>query len=55
MRIHSQINCFILALQFKGDITELEELRELKEDVTRQQQAQATLIQSQARPVADNQ
>jgi hypothetical protein len=42
------------SLQFKGDITELEELRELKEDVTRQQQAQATLIQSQACNVEGN-
>jgi hypothetical protein len=33
--------------QFKGDITELEELRELKEDVGRREVAQATLIQSQ--------
>lgn len=35
-------------MQFKGDITELEELRELKEDVGRREVAQATLIQSQA-------
>jgi hypothetical protein len=35
------------APQFKGDITELEELRELKEDVGRREAAQATLIQSQ--------
>ena len=40
-------------LQFKGDITELEELRELKEDVARREQAQATLIQSQASGVGE--
>ena len=41
--------CSVVHTQFKGEMGELEELRELKDDIERREKAQAVIVENQAK------